>query len=50
VYAPRFDEGLTLDMDTPEGPLSWSIGALLTRTSGDPERAAETVTAQATSH
>jgi hypothetical protein len=48
VYAPRFDEGLTLDMNTAAGPLSWSIGALLTRTNGDPERAAEIVTVQAT--
>jgi hypothetical protein len=50
VYAPRFDEGLTLVMDTAAGPFSWSIGALFTRTSGDLERAAEAVTAQATSH
>jgi len=48
VHAPRFDEGLTLDMNTTAGPMNWSVGALFTRTGGDPERAAEVVTIEAT--
>ncbi|MER7752133.1 HEAT repeat domain-containing protein [Kitasatospora sp. NPDC097643] len=49
LCAPRFDAGLTLDLATAGDAFSWSVGALLERSGGDPGRAAALVVADATS-